>query len=57
MSQSPKPRRAGPPHRPEVRRVVERQREVSAKLTREEQMAGFRAGTSAVMFRIAMNPA
>ena len=41
MSQPPKPRRAGPPHRSEVRRVVERQRQVSAKLTREEQMAGF----------------
>ena len=41
MSQPPKPRRAGPPHRSEVRRVVERQRQVSAKLTREEQMAWF----------------
>jgi hypothetical protein len=41
MRQPPKPRRAGLPHRPEVRRVVERQREVSPKLTREEQIAGF----------------
>lgn len=41
MSQPLKPRRVGPPHRPEVRRVVERQRAMSSRLTREEQIAGF----------------
>jgi putative transposase len=41
MSESPE-RRNGPPHRPEVREVVRRQRESSARLTREEQVSGFR---------------
>ncbi|MFO1485794.1 MAG: transposase [Verrucomicrobiaceae bacterium] len=38
----PNPRRPGPPHHPEVREVVRRQREVSQNPTREEQRAGFR---------------
>ena len=34
--------RGGLPHRPEVREVVRRQREVTPKVSREEQVAGFR---------------
>jgi putative transposase len=42
MSETPHPRRPGPPHHPEVRKVVRRQREVSQNPTPEEQIAGFR---------------
>jgi len=45
MSDPLEPRRTGPPTRPELREVVERQREVSQKPTREEQIAGFRGWT------------
>lgn len=41
MSETPHSFRAGPPHRPEVRQLVERQRQVSPQPTREEQVAGF----------------
>ena len=42
MSETPTPRRPGPPHHPEVRRVVRRQREMSQNPTPEEQTIGFR---------------
>lgn len=42
MSEPPSPRRPGPPPHPEVRRIVQRQREVSQNPTRDEQIAGFR---------------
>lgn len=41
MSEAPHPRRSGPPHRPEVRRLVERQRQASPQLAREEKIKGF----------------
>ncbi len=34
--------RRGPPHNPHVRKVVDRQKQMVAKLTREEQTSGFR---------------
>jgi REP element-mobilizing transposase RayT len=40
IESSERPR--GVPHRPEVREVVRRQREVSPKVSREDQKAGFR---------------
>jgi putative transposase len=41
MSESPE-RRKGLPYRPEVRELVRRQREVSPKLSREDQVTGYR---------------
>lgn len=42
MSESPQLRRQpGPPHRPGLRRTVERERDLSPQPTREEQIAGF----------------
>ena len=40
MNEAPRQPRLGPPHRPEIRHVVERQREMSPP-TKEEQIAGF----------------
>ncbi len=43
MSESSKPSRSsGPPQRPEVLKIVRRQRQISQKLTTDEQRAGFR---------------
>ena len=41
MSETPQPSRKGPPHRPEVRRLVDQQRQVSPEPTREELLIGF----------------
>ncbi|MFC5456991.1 REP-associated tyrosine transposase [Prosthecobacter fluviatilis] len=41
MSEAPHSRRTGVPFRPEMRRVIEQQRETSPKLTREEKIQGF----------------
>ncbi|MGV3663271.1 MAG: REP-associated tyrosine transposase [Prosthecobacter sp.] len=42
MNEPLKSSRQGPPHHPEARKIVERQRETSPPPTKEEQMAGFR---------------
>lgn len=41
MSEAPHSRRVGPPHRPKLQRVVERQRATSPQLTRDEKIKGF----------------
>jgi putative transposase len=45
MSETPHSRRVGPPHRPKLRRVVERQRETSPQLTRDEKIKAFQGWT------------
>ena len=42
MNETPDFHRSGPPHRPEVREVVDRQREISPRLEKEQMIAGFR---------------
>jgi REP element-mobilizing transposase RayT len=42
MSEPSKSRHGGPPHRPEVRKVIRRQKSISQNPTKNEQQAGFR---------------
>jgi len=57
MSEMPKPRRAGPPHNPDVRELVAGKRQGSVPLKREDAMQGFRGWSERSICHTATNPA